>query len=109
MSVACTHVEILVLYKSLLGQLRILAKDTPISRSTELHSTLVGDPSFISANVKGNTMDERLTSSVLSVFRSRSQCDPIEPVPDFCVFGTIKLVELSNCLDCFRGEGLLGI
>jgi hypothetical protein len=41
-----THVEILVFQESLLGQLWILGEDTPVSGSTEFHSTLVSDPSY---------------------------------------------------------------
>ena len=42
-----THVEILVFQESLLGQLWVLGEDTPVSGSTELHSTLVSHPSYL--------------------------------------------------------------
>jgi hypothetical protein len=41
-----THVEILVFQESLLGQLWVLGEDTPVSGSTELHATLVSNPSY---------------------------------------------------------------
>lgn len=68
-----THVEIDMLHERLLGQLRVLAKDTSISRSAELHPTLVGHPFYPGQRESSSQLVDRHvkcehTGSIIDVF-----------------------------------------